>query len=474
MAQALHNGDADALAQIFDRHASRLYDYAHALLRDQESAADAVHDGLLSAQAHIGRLRQHELFRGWLYALVRNESLRRMNDPDRLLERHPAADAEETFLNAEEEARRHETRLLVHSGLAVLSGRQREAVDLVLRHGLDVRELARIFGTSPEEASELVGQAHRTLDEALVAAVIARTGRDECRSVAALVDPEDWPLNSEACGKLVRHVETCPTCNAQRARAVSTAELLHVLPVALMPVDLGWELLTFANAPERAEDRAVIAQWAEPFDEWGWPASVGHEPHRPERKLRRWPAVVAAASVIIVVVSAFMWLPRSSGNNSVAAAPSAAGSPEVSDSAEVSPSESELPTDTPTPTPTVSTSSPTPSPTRPRPRPSTTKPTTKPPTPGTLSVGPGGPIGDNDAISVPLAAVGGPVSWSATPGPNLSVSKGSGSLGAGDSTAVTITLDRSTACEDEDGPGSSSVTFSPGAKKVTVDWTCTE
>ena len=43
LAQALRDGDALALAEIYDFYAPRLFDYCHALLRDQDLAADALH-----------------------------------------------------------------------------------------------------------------------------------------------------------------------------------------------------------------------------------------------------------------------------------------------------------------------------------------------------------------------------------------------------------------------------------------------
>jgi hypothetical protein len=241
-----------------------------------------------------------------------------------------------------------------------------------------------------------------------------------------------------------------------------------------MPVDLGWELLTFATAPDRAEDRAVVAQWAEPFDVSGWPEPWGrHEPPRRARFPRLWPALAAAACVVVVVAVAFVWLPRSSGGSSVGAAPAV---PDVSDSATVAPSESAA-VDSPEPTPTVSTSSPaavpTPTPPRPRPRPSTTRPTTKPPTAGTLSISQGSPdLGETGTfLSMTLTAVNGPVTWSASPGPGLSVSGGKRSLAKDESTTVTVTLTRPATCGTDD-KGSSSVTFSPGGKTGTVVWTC--
>lgn len=82
LAEALAAGELEALAQVFDAYAARLYDYCHALLRDQEAASAALHDTLLAVTVCIGGLAEPERLRAWLYAMVRNECLRRLNTPD--------------------------------------------------------------------------------------------------------------------------------------------------------------------------------------------------------------------------------------------------------------------------------------------------------------------------------------------------------------------------------------------------------
>ncbi|HEX2316906.1 MAG TPA: hypothetical protein VHJ17_24380, partial [Thermomonospora sp.] len=56
LARAVAAGDVAALALVADRHAPRLYDYCHALLRDGDTAAAALRDTLLAAWAHAGGL----------------------------------------------------------------------------------------------------------------------------------------------------------------------------------------------------------------------------------------------------------------------------------------------------------------------------------------------------------------------------------------------------------------------------------
>ncbi|WP_165965232.1 RNA polymerase sigma factor, partial [Actinomadura bangladeshensis] len=351
LARSLAAGDPSALIQVMDRYAARLYDYCHALLRDQEQAAGALHDALIAAYAHVPVLREPERFRGWLYALVRNECRRRLRDPDRPAARHEAPEVEDGFLDEAELARRQETRRLVHSALSALRGGEREALDLMLRHGLDTFEVGGVLGLGAQEAADLTGAAKAHLDEALAAVHIARTGRGDCPAVAAIADEGGRVLPPQIVRKLVQHVETCRTCGSRRGRAMPAARLLQVLPVAMMPTDLRGHVMATATDAALASDLSYIAHRAGPLDEWGWPypddASPVQDsaPGRGHRAL--WPALAAAAAVIVIVAGAFYVMSGGSPTSGTTAQdPSGGASASVVDPS--SPPDSEDPLDSPT------------------------------------------------------------------------------------------------------------------------------
>jgi RNA polymerase sigma factor (sigma-70 family) len=481
LALALRAGDTDAMDQVYDGYADRLYDYCHALLRDQRAAAGALHDAFVAAQMHIGRLQEPERFRGWLYALVRNECLRRLYDPARPPERQEAPEAEDPFLDFDERARREEARQLLHSALSGLNGRQREAVDLELRHQLDVQELGGVLGLSPEQAAEVADQAKTGLDDALAAAIIARSGRGECPSVAALVDTWEWPLTPAVCKKLVRHIETCPVCGERRRRKISTARLLEALPVAALPPDLRQQLLITASAADLNAARVEIGQRAEPFTEWGWPVSLDRNLQSAGGRgragaSRLWPALAAAACVLLVVGAVFLYLPRSSDKPSGSPAQGAIAGTDDSSSASVSPSEEESVSETPSTTKTPTSAPPTTRvPTRttrpPSTRPATRSPTTRAPSPKPTTVSVTGcNAGDGGSCTVSITAHGGTVTWQAA-GSGVVSASGGGTLRDGERDSVTATIDRGEAC----GPGpdveSGSVVFTPGGS-APVSWSC--
>jgi RNA polymerase sigma factor (sigma-70 family) len=485
LAQELRAGDATALAQIHDIYAPRLFDYCHALLRDEDLAADALRDSLIAALLHIDKLREPERFRSWLYTIVRNACLRRLRDEQTPEQRHPAAEeADDTFLDAEERQRRMETRRLVHSALAGLPGRHREAVDLAVRHELSAEELAGILGISSQEALELVAESRDELDNALAAAIIARTGRGDCPSVAALVDEHDWPLPPEVSRKLMRHIGSCPTCRDRRKRKVSTNRLLQVMPVAAPPSRLRGTVLSLAAAPDQHEARTLIAQRAEPFDAWGWPTSVDHI--RPDREDARrgvprlWPAVAAAACVLLVAGAVFLVTggsssqhPSGDARRPIAAGTNAGPSDSPSSSDDPDSPEPTASSTTPTPTPTHTTRTPTPKPSttsaRPTPKPTRTRKRTPKPLPGRLTVS---ATGSGDTRTVTLTAVGGTVDWTASHGPYVSIAgPGHGRLTAGASVVLAVTADTAGACAAAPPVERSDASFSPNGA-VALTWTC--
>ncbi|TDB82419.1 sigma-70 family RNA polymerase sigma factor, partial [Actinomadura sp. KC216] len=369
LARSLAAGDPSALIQVMDRYAARLYDYCHALLRDQDQAAGALHDALIAAYAHVPLVREPDRFRGWLYALVRNECMRRLRDPHRPAERREAPEVEEGFLDNAELAQRQEARQFVHGAMSGLRGREREALDLMLRHGLDVVEIGGVLDIDAEAATDLTGEARARLEDALAAASIARNGRD-CPGVAALADDGGWPLPPPIVRQLVHHIDTCPTCIARRDRTISAARYLQVLPVAMMPTDLRGLVMATATDPALAADLAAIAHRAEPFDAWGWPVAIEHTAPQPkERKSgprTLWPVLAAVAAVVLVVASAFYVMSDSGEGTSAQGKP---GGPSASLGDSALPTDSQDPSDSPTPT---ESDTPTPSPTSATPTPSRT------------------------------------------------------------------------------------------------------
>ena len=77
---AIVAGDADGLAEAYDRYAAPLYTYCRSLLREPADAADAVQDTFVIAASKLAGLRDQSRLRPWLYAVARNECRRRLRE----------------------------------------------------------------------------------------------------------------------------------------------------------------------------------------------------------------------------------------------------------------------------------------------------------------------------------------------------------------------------------------------------------
>lgn len=78
------NGDLDAFNQLVLKYQDMAYNHAYALLRDSDSAQDAVQDGFIKAFQALPAFRGGS-FRGWLLKIVTNSAY----DQLRRSQRHP-------------------------------------------------------------------------------------------------------------------------------------------------------------------------------------------------------------------------------------------------------------------------------------------------------------------------------------------------------------------------------------------------
>ncbi|MBO2465868.1 RNA polymerase sigma factor [Actinomadura violacea] len=471
LAESLRAGDVIALTEVYDAYAPFLFDYCHGLLRDRVEAAGALRNCIIAAREHAARLGEPDRLRGWLYAIARKECMRRRDSPNRHVgQEAPEADDD---LSAEQLARREERRLLAHSALAALSGRQREAIDLSVRHELDEVDLSGVFGIPLEETLEIVERSRIGLDAAIRAALIAQNHWKDCPSVSALT--ESWPLAPQTASSLVRHVASCPVCAELETPPLPADRLLSVLPIAAIPADLRLDVLTAATAEDRAGNRRAIAAWTEPFDEYGWPLPYEPTPARAKDRgtggRRRGPIIGAAAAAVaaIVVVAGAMTAFGGESEPDAAGTPSSASTGPSGGSGDPSTPTEPMPSDpSPSASPTSSSPSPSKSPSKsPSPTESATKdPTTRPPSrpttqapprPGHLTVS-GCDMGRHGSCTVTVTAVGGPVNWRVTGTSGELRAGGSGHLAAGQSSGVTVSRTNGTCWWPQDG----SVSIAPG------------
>ncbi len=237
---AVRAGERAAFAAVYDRYGGKLYDFAYATTRHREDAADAVADTFVRFAERLGQLRDPDRLRPWLYAITRNECLRRLKGRNRML-----FDGEERLTEMvddsgtpESSAENAALRDLVWAAAAGLADRDRAMLDLHLRQGLDGAELGEAMGMTAAHAYVQLTRLRSQVERSLGALLVARTGREDCPELDALLADWDGTLTPIIRKRVARHVESCETCSARKRRMVSPLALLATVPILLAPAAL--------------------------------------------------------------------------------------------------------------------------------------------------------------------------------------------------------------------------------------------
>ena len=491
---AIVAGDPAGLAEAYDRYATPLYSFCRTMLREPADAADAVQDTFVIAAPRMSGLRDPERLRSWLYAVARNECLRRLRAGGQHASIEEAPDVTDEAADVAAGVERADLRALVRDALGGVGPAEREILELQLRQGLSGGEVASVLGISRNHAHALLSRARDQLQTSLGALVVARTGRPDCPELDAMLQDWDGVLTVLMRKRVNRHVERCRVCSGRRRREVSPAMLLGIAPIAALPLMAGGlpagfrdQVLRIAtgNSPAAVAHRAAVAKTSYSFGRHGFPRPL-HQPGSP------WPhpgpvhagavagtAAAVAAGVTWIAVPPHPGVPPAGAATpgvtgradpalgregqpgtpgaSATARPSAlpaaiggsrAGGPDAG-VMPVSPSAGASGAGvSPSPSPGVSTS------------------TSDAPGAGTLSVSPATlTVTPPGGGTITLTASGGAVNWSVSEPAGLEkkvvVAPMSGTLAAGQTTAVSVTVP---------GPGKPRVhlTFVPGGAIVTV------
>jgi RNA polymerase sigma-70 factor (ECF subfamily) len=146
-------GDPDAFGKLFRRHRERLWAVAVRSLGDQEEAADALQDAMISALRRAGSFRGDSAVTTWLHRIVVNAALDRMRRraarPATSCQDEDALDALSTAGQAvSDPSASVDTRLDVQAALSTLVPDQRTALVLVDLLGYSIGDAAEALGVS--------------------------------------------------------------------------------------------------------------------------------------------------------------------------------------------------------------------------------------------------------------------------------------------------------------------------------------
>lgn len=293
LAEALRAGDPGAMATMYDHWSDDLFQYCWFLLRDRDAARVALRDALVVAQAHIGRLKDPELLRPWLYALARVECRRHRpappDDPDVTVARPDQGDAD--------------LRLTAWDAVMGLPALQREALELAVGRGLEPADVGLVLGGPPRAAEALLDRGRERLQQAVTGEILARKGGYHCPSRAAILG--DWAgvLTPPLREGLARHAVGCADCSRHVPNNVSAAKVFGVLPEPEPPAGMRLRAMTCFTDPELAGYRTFVARRAARFGASGFPVAdqrrAQQEPERGTPRVGLWVSLVAGAAAVV-------------------------------------------------------------------------------------------------------------------------------------------------------------------------------
>lgn len=272
-AAAIAAGDLARLTDAYDQYAVLLYGYCHWMLQESTAAAAAVEHAFVTAATELDDLSDHDKLRPWLYGVARDECYYRL----RAMGRSWSADIVNQPADFSGDARQAEVRRLIRATLAELNLRQREVVELSLRHKLDDADLAIILGMSRSQAHALSSRAQRQLQDALRMLLITRAGREACPWLDELLAGWDGQLTTRMRDLVALHVEQCQACAGYRRRALRPEALFSLLSAAVPPSALRERVLERCARVTRDTPKYLqqVTQPLELLPNSSWPPTTG-------------------------------------------------------------------------------------------------------------------------------------------------------------------------------------------------------
>ena len=150
LAQRIRSGDAQALGELYDRHASGALAVALRVVQSRDEAEDVVHDAFVAVWRKIDRFdAERGALRAWLMTVVRNRAIDRVRARRSTLD---LDDADERALlrtgpnPTSDDALRRAAADDLQRALAELPIEQRRAIELAYFEGFTYREVAEMTG----------------------------------------------------------------------------------------------------------------------------------------------------------------------------------------------------------------------------------------------------------------------------------------------------------------------------------------
>ena len=229
-------GEEPAFAALYERHFEDIFDFALRTVKDPELAAEVIRGAFIKAwdRSHKRKFRHH--VPAWLFATAREQATRvpahrrgtGTGDPPPPEPGDARTFGQPASLEGTGEPDPHDQQAagVVWASAAALSPKQYSLLDLHLRRGLTVDELAETLGFTKAQTYVMLFRLREALTDSVFSALLAQPGRSECRELDALLS--EFPHSETSLDyrrSVQEHVKTCPRCQATKRTYPSALEL---------------------------------------------------------------------------------------------------------------------------------------------------------------------------------------------------------------------------------------------------------
>ncbi len=162
------DGDREALDYLLDQHKDLAFSIALKLVGNEADAEDVVQEAFIKVLTTIGRFRKESKFSTWLYRIVYNESLRRLNEKSReCLHLDCDNGLPLNFVPLDEDAfekiSREEEQKLVNEAMEKLNPNEHLVLSLFYPGEKSINEISSITGFTKSNVRVLMHRGRRHL-----------------------------------------------------------------------------------------------------------------------------------------------------------------------------------------------------------------------------------------------------------------------------------------------------------------------
>lgn len=134
--------DAHAFAQMYETVYIDLYRFALCLVKNKQEAEDAVGEAVLKAYENIGKLRDKDAFRSWIFTITANVCKRRLREAAKRKDESIEDDRFNTSITETD----YGLALDVRKAFFILSEEEQEIIGLSVFGGYNSKEIGKMLG----------------------------------------------------------------------------------------------------------------------------------------------------------------------------------------------------------------------------------------------------------------------------------------------------------------------------------------